>query len=257
VGTDLVSAVTIVPPTRVTSVYDAPSTNARTSGVLTVQNGDLLVVLADRENASDLIADLTSFTNSLNLTNDGAALTWNLRIGVPATLNDARSLVRVWTTVVTENRTVTLTVDDTVGGGWFFGALFQVWRNHGGVGAVASNVDAGSAPSLNITTTADNSALVVTSCDWNAVDGASRAWRTGAGTLTEEGYDIDAVAPRKVLTLPQAEKILKRDGKAIPDGFTEQPEPNGTKLVRTKNAKSPVESPAARAAMLADRLMKL
>ena len=76
-------------------------------------------------------------------------------------------------------------------------------------------------------------------------------------TLTEEGYDIDAVAPRKVLTLPQAEKILKRDGKAIPDGFTEQPEPNGTKLVRTKNAKSPVESPAARAAMLADRLMKL
>lgn len=76
-------------------------------------------------------------------------------------------------------------------------------------------------------------------------------------TLTDEGYDIDQIAPRKVLTLPQAEKILKRDGKAIPDGFTEQPEPNGTKLVRTKNAKAPVESPAARAAMLAEKLMKL
>lgn len=76
-------------------------------------------------------------------------------------------------------------------------------------------------------------------------------------TFEEEGYDLDQIAPRKLLTLPQMEKILKRDGKVIPDGFTEQPEPNGTKLVRAKNATAPVEAPAVRAARLAEKLMRL
>jgi hypothetical protein len=76
-------------------------------------------------------------------------------------------------------------------------------------------------------------------------------------TFEQEGYDLDQIAPRKLLTLPQMEKILKRDGRVIPDGFTEQPEPNGTKLVRAKNATAPVEAPAVRAARLADKLARL
>lgn len=76
-------------------------------------------------------------------------------------------------------------------------------------------------------------------------------------TAPEFGLDADTVAPRKVLTLPQVEKILKRDGKAIPDGFAVQSDPTTTRLVRTENATDPVEPTATRAATLAEKLMRL
>lgn len=46
--------------------------------------------------------------------------------------------------------------------------------------AVGTNLDpgAGAGPTLNITTTGANSAIVVVCTDWNATDGASRVWRT-------------------------------------------------------------------------------
>jgi len=59
------------------------------------------------------------------------------------------------------------------------------------------------------------------------------------------------------LTLPQVEKILKRDGKVIPDGFSTQSEPMTTRLVRAENATEVVEPSATKAAALADKLMRL
>jgi hypothetical protein len=77
------------------------------------------------------------------------------------------------------------------GSNWW-GADVKVWRNSGGVGASSkANVD-GAAPSLNLTTTQANSAIIVYNNDWNAVDGTSRTWRTGAGSLTESNYFRDA-----------------------------------------------------------------
>lgn len=71
------------------------------------------------------------------------------------------------------------------------------------------------------------------------------------------GLKIDDIAPRKVLTLPQVEKILKRDDKTIPDGLTTQSEPSTTRLVRAENATEVVESTPAKARALAEKLMRL
>lgn len=78
-------------------------------------------------------------------------------------------------------------------------------------------------------------------------------------TFTGQGFDLDedTVAPRKVLTLPQLEKILKRQDKVIPDDFVTQSEPTTTRLVRAENATEVVEPTAKRAAALAEKLMKL
>jgi len=78
-------------------------------------------------------------------------------------------------------------------------------------------------------------------------------------TFTGQGFDLDedTVAPRKVLTLPQLEKILKRNDQVIPDGFATQSEPTTTRLVRAENATKVVEPTAKRAAALAEKLMRL
>lgn len=78
-------------------------------------------------------------------------------------------------------------------------------------------------------------------------------------TFTGQGFDLDedTVAPRKVLTLPQLEKILKRQDKVIPDSFATQSEPTTTRLVRAENATEVVEPTAKRAAALAEKLMRL
>jgi len=78
-----------------------------------------------------------------------------------------------------------------------------------------------------------------------------------AFTGPDFGLDLDTVAPRKPLTLPALEKILKRDDKTIPEGFTTQSEPSTTRLVRAENATEVVEPTASRAKALAEKLMKL
>jgi len=78
-------------------------------------------------------------------------------------------------------------------------------------------------------------------------------------TFATEEYDLteDDVAPRKPLTLPQLEKILKRKDKTIPEGFSIQSESTTTRLVRAENAKEVVEPSAAKAKSLAEKLMRL
>jgi hypothetical protein len=76
-------------------------------------------------------------------------------------------------------------------------------------------------------------------------------------TGPEFGLDPDVVAPRKVLTLPQLEKTLKRIDKTIPEGFATQSEPSTTRLVRVENATEVVEPTPAKAKALAEKLMRL
>lgn len=78
---------------------------------------------------------------------------------------------------------------------------FTVLRFSGsdGFGASAKATVSSGAPSLNITTTQDNSAICVVSGDWNAVDGSTRTWRTAnvtptAGNGLERVYFRDAAA---------------------------------------------------------------
>lgn len=91
----------------------------------------------------------------------------------------------------------TLSVSRTAGTGpWGHNTLR--FSGSDGVGASnKANADT-AAPSLSLTTTQDNSAIVAFVADWNAVDGASRTWRTinsitpTAGNGLEVTYARDA-----------------------------------------------------------------
>ncbi|HEY7431995.1 MAG TPA: DUF5047 domain-containing protein [Streptosporangiaceae bacterium] len=79
----------------------------------------------------------------------------------------------------------TVTGELTTGGGeWGFGILR--FSGSDGIGATAAKHAAG-APSLDITTKADHSALAVIVLDWNAADGSSRTWRTVNGITPSPG----------------------------------------------------------------------
>jgi hypothetical protein len=90
-----------------------------------------------------------------------------------------------------------------------------------------------------------------------------RKWAVGEDEVIEAftgpafGLDPEVIAPRKLLTLPQLEKILKREDKTIPDGFTAQSESTTTRLVRAENATEVVEASAVKVQTLAEKLMRL
>lgn len=73
--------------------------------------------------------------------------------------------------------------------GTAFGAAFAQFRGSDGVGAQAqaNSGTATSAPSVNITPQADNSALVMICADWNATDGVNRVYRTVNGITPVKG----------------------------------------------------------------------
>lgn len=154
---------------------DWSTSNPKTTASFNVQAGDVLVAYLHVENGSQ------TFSVS------GGSLTWTLRQSTKVDLTKPETTV--WTATVDTNKTmsVTFTAD---GGVLLFGGSVLTFRN-ASVGASAKSTASG-APTLNLTTTAANSAVVVASTDWNAVDGASRTWRTNAGALTETSYNYSS-----------------------------------------------------------------
>lgn len=165
-------------PTFVTEVETAwnSSTTPKTTASISVQVGDILIAYAAKDANSD---------NLSTPTNSGTALTWTLQQSVDTA---SRCEVRIWTATATAAESITVSFASTGGAGEWFGGAVQVWRSSDGVGASAAANAAGSAPTLNITTTQANSAIAVLNADWEGADGASRAWRANAGTLTETTY---------------------------------------------------------------------
>lgn len=170
-------------PTLVTEVETVftSSTRPKTTASMSVQVGDILVGYAVKDNDPE---DLSTPTNS------GTALTWTLKQSVNLA---GYCEVRMWTATATVEESITVSFSETGTADWWFGGAVQVWRGSDGVGASAvANAD-GAAPSVNITTTQANSAIAVCNGDWNASDGASRTWRSNAGSLTETTYFLDSL----------------------------------------------------------------
>jgi hypothetical protein len=107
----------------------------------------------------------------------------------------------IWTAPVTSGQTFTPSFNRSVGALKFIGTA-MLFRGSAGVGATNStnNGTGSGAPSLNITTTQPNSAIVVVVTDWNAVDGSSRTWNEvnsitpTSGNGYERSYAFDSVA---------------------------------------------------------------
>lgn len=156
---------------QVQSVFNT-NTSPKTTAAIDVLANDTLVAFA-----------ISSESSGITQTISGGSLTWTRQILVSTA---SFCQISVWTATVDTNKNMTITVTNT-GGSSYFGTCLLNFRNTGGIGATASTHVASGAPTVNITTTKANSAVVVVNGDWNAGSGA-RTWRTNAGPLTEVVY---------------------------------------------------------------------
>lgn len=143
------------------TTWSSNSSPASTS--VTTAVGDVLVCVATSEDASTTLATPAG----------GTGLTWTLRQSVVVS---SYTTAYVWTATATTAETFTMTITAT-GGGVIGFAVRRYSGSDGYDSSSKTNVSSG-APSLALTTTTDNCAIVVINSDWAAVDGTTRTWRT-------------------------------------------------------------------------------
>lgn len=100
--------------------------------------------------------------------------------------------VSLWTAVVVTGGSmdVTFDINSAVNSPWFGGNVLT-FRGSDGVGASDQAESASNEPSLALTTLHDNSVVVAVSGDWNAVDGATRVWRTVNSVTPTAGNGLE------------------------------------------------------------------
>jgi hypothetical protein len=162
------------PPPFVLDYEAAESTNGTTTVSVTVADGDMLVVAG---NTSD-------FGTTLG-TPSGGGLTYTLQQSV-SVVDYGR--VYLWTAPSASAQTFTMSVTRAGATANDWGYTAHRFGANGGLGASSSTNVASGAPSLGLTTTGANSAVVVISGDWNGADGASRTWRTANVVAAETRY---------------------------------------------------------------------
>lgn len=167
------------PPTRVATYTSAFNGTWPKSISVTTAVGDKLVCAA-------VEGEYNSSSENFNTPTGGTSLTWTLKQSHQLTSN---SVLYVWTATATTAETFNVSVSN--GGSAQPGAI-QVtrWSGSAGIGATSKGNAGTSAPSLALTTTVANSAIVEYFCDWNESTITGRVWRTinsitpssGAGT---------------------------------------------------------------------------
>jgi hypothetical protein len=175
----------VAAPTFVTEYESAWNTGTTPKTIsITTDIGDVVVAVSGVETTSTAINAPTGGTGA-----------WVPQENVTAA-SSARA--RADSRVATAAETFTFSQSTDSGSNWWgFNALR--FSGSDGIGAAEStqNGTGSAAPSLSITTTQANSAIVVVVADWNASDGASRTWRTvnsitpTAGNTFERSYFRD------------------------------------------------------------------
>lgn len=149
------------------------STSPKASSAFTPASGDVLVGVALAENS----------TPQVNLT--GGGLTWTVQQSIAV----SNYCFAQAATAIGTGGSVTGSFAEAATSANYWGADLLQFSGSDGVGASAKTNVASGAPSLDITTTQDNSAIVVIVGDWAEVDGSSRVWRTVNGSgPTELAY---------------------------------------------------------------------
>ncbi len=159
------------------SVYNTFTTPKTLS--VTTQPGDLVVVYAGADSGG---------TPSI-ATPSGNGITFTLYQSV--LVDSTWCLAYIWAGVDNTGGT-NWTLTDTINTGginWGFSCL--VFRNSGGVGASNKDNQDGFAPTMALTTTQDNSAVVVFANDWNGLDGTSRTWETVNSITPTNGNGLE------------------------------------------------------------------
>lgn len=156
------------------TAFNSSTTPKTAMNAVAISSGDVLVAVVASES-----------TAVLSATENGAAAATLQRSSTVADY----SAVSAWTYVAPGNETITFSFSADVVGR--FGG--NVIRFSGSSGVGASNVATGASgsPSVSLTTTQANSAIVVIASDWNAVAG-TQTFTTAAGTPTAlTGYPGD------------------------------------------------------------------
>lgn len=163
--------------------------NKKTTQDFDVMAGDVLVasIMTEKYTSS---ASATSRGDVRSVT--GGGLTWTLR-QQQATGNGVNTVAAIYTATVDVDKTMSvIVIVNQDYGQMAWGVDVYNFRGSTGIGASSKTGTTG-APSLAVTTTGDDSALVVANADFNAVDGTSRTWRTpsGSSAAVEELYFRD------------------------------------------------------------------
>lgn len=153
-----------VAPTHVASVSTAhdSTTTPKTASSLTVQVGDLLVLIASASHSS------SNWQSGPPAVAGGAAVTWTMQ--QDAILNDY-SDVRLYTGAVTTAGTATVSFG-TSPAEQRFGFILSQWRDHGGVGVSGKASSPSGAPALTLNCSALSS-VVYGVADWDVVSGTA------------------------------------------------------------------------------------
>ena len=159
------------PPTFIQEVETSWTTN--TSSVASVNTASFNVTAGDVLVATGITSD-----NAATLAIDDNTSTSANWINQKTVSVAAYDWVGTWTKIVTNTEAMTVTFSRTGSGAILYGGSVITFRGSDGVGASSKTNVLSGAPSLALTTLADNSAIVVANGDWSAADGASRTWRT-------------------------------------------------------------------------------
>lgn len=167
------------PPTLVDEsegVWSHTGTSETIAGVDTgAAAGRALVVLAASADSPQTVSNPT-----------GGSLTYTL---AQSNVISSNSNTYVWTAIPATNQTFSLGLTGGSNGApWSANVL--TFSGSDGIGASSKGNSTGG-PSLAITTTAANSAILVIVADWNAVSGASRTWRTVNGITPTSGNGLE------------------------------------------------------------------
>jgi hypothetical protein len=155
------------------------STSPETAAV-TIQASDVMVLFC--------IVEATAV--GINAPTGGTSVTWTARGSVTA---GSFCRLQTYTAVPAGGQSFSVSMAETSATNNWWGYNVFIFRGSDGVGAVpAAATGTGSTPTVNITTTQANSAIVVANGDFSAVDGTTRTARTNAGAFTEQTYFRDS-----------------------------------------------------------------
>ena len=176
------------PPTFVAHYEGASwdtTTSPKTTGTFNTSANDALVSLVGEE--SDVGTENFTWTNSVT------ALTWTEKPETTGTTN-SDGWAQAATAIASAITGTAVTATRTAGSALKYNHATLHFSGSDGIGGEAhSTAGTSGAPSLSITTTADNSAIVCIFVDWNAADGASRTWRTVNGITPTAGNGLERV----------------------------------------------------------------
>ncbi len=174
------AGITMAAPTFVAqyaTAFNSSASPKTAMSAVSISSGDVLVGVGAHENEKG---------SALAITEDGAS-SWIVVQGNQ--LTDFCE-TRGWTYTASANESLTVTFIKSVD---YFGGNVIRFSGSSGVGASAISSSTSGSPSVAITTTQDNSAIVVIVADWNAVSGTQTFTSNGgAGSPTNlTGYAGD------------------------------------------------------------------